>query len=113
MLFRQKTSQKKNCTIPIPIPVQYFVLSVRYDATNDSSESFLFINGIEQHKFKADKNEIVARKLNLGSMSDNSVLHYSHTLNCNIYGFPLDYKGATIDKIQEIHKYLMKKHNIK
>ena len=52
---------------------------MHYDATNDSSESFLFINGIEQYRFKADKNEIIARKLNLGSISDNSLLHYSHT----------------------------------
>ena len=29
-------------------------------------KAFLFINGIEQHKFKAEKNEIAAGKLNLG-----------------------------------------------
>ena len=87
-------------------------MSVNYDATDDNSESFLFVNSVQQHKFKADKNEIVARKLNLGSISDNSVLHYSHTINGNIYTFALDYNAATIDKIQKIHKYLMKKHNI-
>ena len=89
------------------------MLSVHYDATYDNSESFLFINGVQQHKFKADKNEIVARKLNLGSVSDNFVLHYSHTLNGNISGFALDYESATADKIQKIHKYLIKKYNIK
>ena len=88
-------------------------MSVHYDATNDNSEIFSFINGIEQYKFKADKNEIVARKLNLGSISDNSVLHYSHTMNGNIYIFALDYKLTITDKIQKIHKYLMKKHSIK
>ena len=66
-----KDKLKTNCTIPN----KKFVLSVNYDATNDNSESFLFINGIGQYKFKADKNEIVARELNLGSISDNSVLH--------------------------------------
>ena len=71
-----------------------------------------FINGIEQYKFKTDKNEIVARKLNLGSISDNFVLHYSHAMNGNIYTFALNYKAATIDKMQKIHKYLMKKLNI-
>ena len=55
---------KTNCTIPN----KKFVLSVHYDATNDNSESFLFINGIEQYKFKADKSEIVARKSNLRSI---------------------------------------------
>ena len=68
---------------------------------------------IEQYKFKADKNEIVARKLNLGSISDNSVLHYSHTMNGNIYTFALDYKLTITDKLQKIYKYLMKKHSIK
>ena len=63
---------------------------MHYDATDDNSQSFLFINGVEQYKFKADKNEIVARKLNIGSISDNSVLHYRHTLNGNIYSFALD-----------------------
>ena len=71
----------------------------------------MFIIGIEQHEFKADKNKIVAKKINLGSISDNSVLHYSHTLNGNTYSFALDYKATTIDKIQKINKYLMKKYS--
>ena len=87
-------------------------MPVHYDATDDNSESFLFINGAKQYKFNADKNKIVARKLNLGSISDNFVLHYSHAMNGNIYSFTLDYKLTTTDKIQKIHKYLMKKHNI-
>ena len=87
-------------------------MSVHYNATDDNSESFLFVNGVKQYKFKADKNKIVARKLNLGSISDNSALHYSHTMNGNIYSFVLDYKLTTTDKIQKIHKYSMKKHNI-
>ena len=92
-----KTKLKTNCTIPD----KKFVLSVHYNATDDNSQSFLFINGVEQYKFKADKNEIVARKLNLRSISDNSVLHYSHTMNGNIYSFALDYKLTTTDKIQK------------
>ena len=54
----------------------------------------------------------MARKLNLGSISDNSVLHYSHTMNGNIYSFSVDCDLPTIDKTQKIRKYLMKKHNI-
>ena len=83
--IQAKDKLKTNCTIPD----KTFVLSVQYDAIDDNSESFLFINGVQQYKFKADKNEIVARKLNLGSISDKQ-----------------------IDKIQKVHKYLMKKHNI-
>ena len=106
--IQAKDKLKLNCTIPD----KKFVLSVHYDATDDNSESFLFINGVKQYKFEAAKNKIVARKLNLGSISDNSVLHYSHTMNGNIYSFSGDYELPTIDKIQKIHKYLMKKHNI-
>ena len=87
-------------------------MSVNYDATDDNSESFLFVNGVQKYKFRADKNEIVARKLNLGSISDNSVLHYSQAMNGNTYSFSVEYELPSIEKIQKIHKYLMKKHNI-
>ena len=103
-----KSKLKANCTIPN----KKFVLSVYYYATDDNSESFLFIKSVKQYKFKADKNKIVARKLNLGSISNNFVLYYSHTMNGNMNSFALDYKLTTTDKIQKIHKYLMKKHNI-
>ena len=106
--IQAKDKLKTNCTIPD----KKFVLSVHYDATDGNSESILFVNGVQQYKFKADKNEIVARKLNLGSISDNSDLHYSHTMNGNSYSFSVDYKAARIDKVQKIHKYLMKKDNI-
>ena len=78
-----KDKLKTNCTIPD----KKFVLSVHYNATDDNSESFLFINGVEEYKFKVHKNENIARKLNLGGISDNSVFHYSHTLNGNIIIF--------------------------
>ena len=74
------------------------MLSVNYDATDENSESFLFINGVEQYKLKTDRNEIVARKLNLGSISDNFVLHYSRIMNGSIYSFALDYKLTTTKK---------------
>ena len=106
--IQAKDELKTNCTIPN----KKFVLPVNYDATDDNSESFLFFNGVQQYKFKADKNEIVARKLNLGIISDHSVLYYSRTMNGNIYSFSADYELPTIDKLQKIHKYLMKKHNI-
>ena len=108
LAVQAKDKLKTNCTIPN----KKFLLSVHYDTADDNSENFIFINGVEQCKFKSNKNEITAKKLNLGSISDNSVLYYSHTLNGNIYSSCSDYESATIDKIQKIHKYLMKKHNI-
>ena len=65
-----------------------------------------------KYKFKASSDEIKARKLYLGSISDNTKYHYSQTLNGNIYHFSVDYELATTGKIQKIHKYLMKKHRI-
>ena len=56
-----KDKLKTNCTIPH----KKFVLSVHYDAADDKSKSFLFINGIEQYGFKAKKSGIAAKKLNL------------------------------------------------
>ena len=100
---------KTNCTIPN----KKFVLFVHYNATDDNSKNLLLVNNLQQYESKAKESEIVARKLNLGSISDNSDLHYSQTLTGNIYHFSLDYESATLDRIQKIHKYLMKNHNIK
>ena len=93
--IQAKYQLKTNCTRPD----KNFVFTVHYDDTDDNGESFLLINGVKQYKFNADKNKIVARKLNLGSISDNSVLHYSQTMNGNIYSFALDYKLTITDKI--------------
>ena len=98
-----KDKLKTNYTIPS----KKFVLSMNYDATDGNSESYLFINGVKQYKLKADKNKIVARKLNLGSIPE-VILFYITVMQC----FFLDYELPTIEKIQKIHKYLMKKHTI-
>ena len=56
--IQAKDKLNTNCKIPD----KKFILSVHYDATtDDNSESFLFVNGVQQYKFKADKNKIVAR----------------------------------------------------
>ena len=81
-----KDKLKTNCTIPN----KTFVLSVHYNATDDDNESFLYVKNVQQYKFKAKKSVIKARILNLRSISHDSVLHYSHTLNGNIYHFSVD-----------------------
>ena len=103
--IQAKDKLKTNCAIPN----KNFILSVHY---NDD-HSYLLVNNLQQYKFEASPNEIKASKLYLGSISDNTKYHYSQTLNGNIYHFSVDYKLATTDKIQKIHKYLIKKHNIK
>ena len=91
-----KDKLKTNCTIFN----KKFVLSVHYNASDDNSKSFLFVSNIQIYEFKANKNEMVARKSNLGSISDNSVLNYNHTLNGNIYHFSVDHESVTTDKMQ-------------
>ena len=55
---------KTNCTITN----KKFILSLHYNNDN----SYLFINNIKQYEFKTKSNEIIASKLNLGSISDSS-----------------------------------------
>ena len=104
--IQAKSELLTNCTVVN----NTIVLSLHYIVDNDS---FLFINNLQQYEFKAKKSEIKARKLYLGSISDNAKSHYSHTLNGNIYHFSVEYEPAITDKIQKNHKYFMKKHNIK
>ena len=94
---------KTNCMIPN----KKFVLSVHYNGDN----SYLFINGIQQYKFKIKNDEIKANTLNLGNISNNDPTN-SLSFICNIYYFSVDYQPATTDKIEKIHKYLMKKNDI-
>ena len=103
--IQAKDKIKTNCTITY----KKFMLSLHY---NDN-DSYLSVNSLQLYKFKASDDEIKASKLNLGSISDNTKYHYSHTLNDNIYHFSVDYQPAKTDKIQKIHKYLMKEYNIK
>ena len=88
-----------------------FCLNWRYNGIN----SYLFINGIEIIKFKAKDSEIVAYGLCLGNISkDLSENNMKNTvLNGYVYDFSVDYDAIAVDDILGIHKYLMKKHDIK
>ena len=57
--------------------------------------SYVFINGIKIYKFKAKNSEINTAPLCLGNV---------------LKDFSVD---IDVDDILDIHKYLMKKHNIK
>ena len=75
---------------------------------------YLFVNGKEIHKFKAKDSEIVVTTLYLGNISkDWSVDNMKKTeLNGYVYGFSIDYNDTAVDKILEIHNYLMKKNDV-
>ena len=87
-----------------------FCLSLHYNGAN----SYSFVNGIEIIKFKAKDSEIVATPLCSGNISkDFSVDNMKNTeLNEYVYDFSVDYDDIAVDDILDIHKYLMKKHNI-
>ena len=81
----------------------------------NGANSYLFTNGTKIIKFKATDSGIVAYPLCLGNLSkDFSVDHMKNTgLNRYVYDFSVDYDHIPVDDILDIHKYLMKKHDIK
>ena len=85
-------------------------MSSHYNGEN----SYLFVNGTEMYKFIAKDSAIVASPLYLGNISkDWSTDNMKKTgLSGYVYGFSADYNTVTVDDIKDIHKYLLKKHNI-
>ena len=86
-------------------------LSLYYDGAN----SYLFVNAAEIIKFKAKHSETVVSSLCLGNTSkDSSVDNMKKTgLNGYVYDFSVHYDAIPVDDILDIHKCLMKKHDIK
>ena len=81
----------------------------------NGANSYLFVNGTEIHKFKAKDSEILATPLCLGNiLKDWSVDNRKRTgFNGYVYDFSVDYDATAVDDILDIHKYLMKKNDIK
>ena len=88
-----------------------FCLSLHYNGDS----SYLLVNGKEIINFKAKDSEILLYPLCLGNVSkDFSPLNTTNTgLYDYIYNFSVNYGVIANDKILDIHKYLMKKNNIK
>ena len=86
-------------------PDHKFILSLHYNGDN----SYLFVNGREELKFKTKINQINNTNLCLGNLSK-----YAKTsLYGNIYDFVVDYKAIVgTTTIYDMHRYLMTKHNI-
>ena len=87
-----------------------FCLSLRYKGAN----SYLFDNGTEIHKFKANDSEIIPNSLCLRNVSkDFSARNMKKTgFNGHIYDFSIDYDGIDVDNVLDIHESLMKKNDI-
>ena len=88
-----------------------FYLSLHYNGRS----SFLFVNDTKIHQFKAKDSEIKRYPLCLGNISkDFSVDNMKKIgLNGYVYDFSADRNAIAVADILDIHKYLMKKHDIK
>ena len=88
-----------------------FVLSLHYSYDN----SYLFVNGRQELKFKCKTDQLVKEKLCIGNLSDQWTENESEKtgLYGNIYDFVVDYEDILLVKtIYDMHRYLMIKHNI-
>ena len=89
-----------------------FILSLHYNGGN----SYLFVNGREELKFKTKTDQIINKILCLGNLSPYWTKDQSTktSLYGNIYQFVVDYKAIVgTTTIYDMHRYLMTKHNIK
>ena len=87
-------------------------LSLHYNADN----SYLFVNGKEIFKFRADnKNVNFPTQFCLEGISNGFSASESRevSINGNVYDFLIDYNSIVRSDILNIHKYLMVKNNIK
>ena len=88
-----------------------FVLSLHYNGDN----SYLFVNGRQELKFKAKTDQLVKEKLCIGNLSDQWTTSESEKIGTygNIYDFVVDYeKISGVETIYDMHRYLIIKHNI-
>ena len=82
---------------------------------HNGDNSYLFVNGKEELKFKSSVNYLDRNLLCVGNpLSDWSLTNSTKAgLYGNVYEFAVDYVPLSgVKTIYDIHIYLMKKHNI-
>ena len=92
-------------------PNEKFVLSLHYNG----NDSYLFVNGRQELKFKCKTCQLVKEKLCIGNLSDQWTASESEKTGLyeNIYDFVVDYEQILgVKAIYDMHRYLMTKHNI-
>ena len=88
-----------------------FVLRFHYNGDN----SYLFVNGRQELKFKAKTDQVVKEKLCIGNLSDQRTTSESEKTGVyeKIYDFVMDYEQSSgVKAIYDMHRYLIIKHNI-
>ena len=92
-------------------PGKKFVLSLHY---NDN-DSYLFVNGRQELKFKCKADQLIKEKICLGNLSNQWTTSESEKtgLYGNIYDFVIDFEQILgVNPIYDMHRYLMIKHDI-
>ena len=92
-------------------PSTKFVLSLHYNGDN----SYLFVNGKQELKFKAKTESLVKEQLCIRNVSDKWSTSESEKTGSygNIYDFVADCEAIIgVKAIYYMHRYLMIKHNI-
>ena len=87
------------------------MLSLHYNG----DDSYLFVNGRQELKFKAKTDQSVKEKLCIRNLSDQWTTSESEktALYGKIYDFVVDYEQiSVVIAIYDMHRYLMTKHNI-
>ena len=88
-----------------------FVLSLHYNGDN----SYLFVHGRQELKFKAKTDQLVKEKICIGNLSDQWTTSESEKTGVygRIYDFVVDYEQISgVKAIYDMHRYLITKHNI-
>ena len=88
-----------------------FVLSLHYNGDN----SYLFVNGRQELKFKTKTDQLVKEKICIGNLSDQWTTSESEKTGVygKIYDFVVDYEQISgVKTIYDMHRYLIIKHNI-
>ena len=77
--------------------------------------SYIFVNGVEIYKLKAKSSEINAATICLGNVSEDFSFYNIKKigLHGNVYVFSVNYDSIDVADTLDIHKDLMKKHDIK
>ena len=89
-----------------------FIISLHYNG----DESYFFVNGRQELKFKDKTDQLVKEKLCIENLSDQWTASESEKtgLYGNIYDFLVDYQAVVgVGPIYDMHRYFMTKHNIK
>ena len=81
---------------------------------DNGADSYLFVNGKEIIKFKANDSEILAYSLCLENISKGWLVDDMKKtgLKGYVYDFSTDYNYILVSDILDIHKYLMEKNGI-